>query len=107
MNNKASEDKPIGRRGVTKMPGHMPAFMFATGIENSVPTLDGGRVRVDEMEKCGHYTHWRTDFDLVEEMGIHFLRYGPPLHRTFLGVEHYDWSFADETFNDLHQRDLV
>jgi hypothetical protein len=27
--------------------------MFATGIENSYPTIDGGRVRVDEMAKCG------------------------------------------------------
>ena len=25
-------------------------FMFATGIENSVPTIDGGRTRIDEME---------------------------------------------------------
>ncbi|MDQ3820209.1 MAG: glycoside hydrolase family 1 protein, partial [Acidobacteriota bacterium] len=77
-----------------------PAFMFATGIENSAPTIKGGRVRVDEMEKCGHYEHWRKDFDLVEEMDIRFLRYGLPLHRTFTGPDHYDWSFADETFAD-------
>jgi beta-glucosidase len=32
-------------------------FMFATGIENSYPTIQNGQVRVDEMEKCGHYTH--------------------------------------------------
>src|SRR5947199_9230095 len=94
-------------KGVVKMMGNMPAFMFATGIENSAPTLDGGRVRVDEMETCGHYKYCRTDFDLVEEMDIHFLRYGPPLHRTFLGVDRYDWSFADETFNDLRRRDIV
>jgi beta-glucosidase/6-phospho-beta-glucosidase/beta-galactosidase len=86
---------------------HTQAFMFATGIENSAPTIGGGRIRVDEMEKCRHYQYWRQDFDLVQEMGIHYLRYGPPLHRTFLGVEHYDWSFADETFGDLKRRDLV
>lgn len=67
----------------------------------------GERVRVDEMETCGHYTHWRTDFTLVEEMDIHFLRYGLPLHRTFLGVDHYDWAFADVTFGDFRQRDLI
>ena len=89
------------------MKNHMPAFMFATGIENSIPTLENGRVRVDEMETCGHYQKWRTDFDLVEEMDIRFLRYGPPLHRTFRGVDRYDWSFADETFTDLRQRDIV
>ncbi|HEY0776775.1 MAG TPA: hypothetical protein VGD56_02295, partial [Gemmatirosa sp.] len=52
-------------------------FLFATGIENSYPTIRDaarGRVRVDEMEKCGHYAHWRTDFDLVEELGTSFLR---------------------------------
>jgi beta-glucosidase len=84
-----------------------PAFMFATGIESSIPTIRNGSVRVDEMEKCGHYEKWRTDFDLVEELGIRFLRYGPPLHRTFLGRGNYDWSFADETFSDLRRRDII
>lgn len=85
----------------------VPAFMFATGIENSIPKIQNNRVRVDEMEKCGHYEKWRTDFDLVQEQGIIFLRYGPPLYRTFLGVDHYDWSFADETFADLRKRNII
>ena len=59
--------------------------MFATGIENSIPTIQNGKVRVDQMESCGHYRHWRTDFDLVEDMGLHYLRYGPPLHTSLLG----------------------
>lgn len=84
-----------------------PSFMFATGIENSIPTIKQGRVRIDEMAKCKHYEYWREDFQLVEEMGICFLRYGPPLHKTFLGVERYDWEFADLTFNDLRRRDIV
>jgi beta-glucosidase len=81
--------------------------MFATGIENSVPTIDNGRTRVDEMESCGHYTHWQQDFALVEEMGIGYLRFGPPIHKTWLGVDRYDWSFADQTFGDLKQRNIV
>lgn len=52
-----------------------PTFMFATGIENSAPTIGGGKMRVDEMEKCGHYERWREDFDCVQELGINFLRY--------------------------------
>jgi len=84
-----------------------PGFIFATGIENSNPTIQGGRVRMDEMEKCGHYTHWRTDFDLVQRLGIDFLRYGPPLHHCMRGAERYDWSFADETFNEIRLRDIV
>src|SRR5947199_546324 len=84
-----------------------PAFMFATGIENSIPTIQQGRVRIDEMEKCRHYQYWREDLQLVEELGICFLRYGPPLHRTFLGPGRYDWSFADETFLDLKRRNMM
>ncbi|MEW6130871.1 MAG: family 1 glycosylhydrolase [Acidobacteriota bacterium] len=84
-----------------------PAFLFATGIENSTPTIHEGRVRMDEMEKCGHYQNWQRDFELVDEMGIHFLRYGPPLYRTFLGADRFDWSFADETFAALKRCDIV
>jgi beta-glucosidase len=82
-------------------------FMFCTGIENSIPMINNGRTRVDQMEVCGHYERWREDFDLVEELGIHFLRYGPPIHRTFLGPGKYDWEFADLTFNDLKRRDIT
>jgi beta-glucosidase len=85
----------------------IPPFMFATGIENSYPTVQGGTVRVDEMEKCRHYDHWHTDFDCVEDLGLHVLRYGPPLHRTWLGPDRYDWAFTDLTFGDLLVRDIT
>ena len=81
-------------------------FMFATGIENSYPTIllpDGTTKRVDEMEKTGHYVHWEKDFDLVKEMGIEFLRYGPPYYKTHLGPGIYDWSFTDATFNRMKE----
>ncbi len=84
-----------------------PFFMFATGIESSDPTIHGGRTRIDQMEKCGHYDNWRLDFDLVEELGLRFLRYGPALHRTLLGPGRYDWEFADVTFADLKRRNLA
>ena len=87
-------------------PRPMHEFMFATGIENSYPTValpDGSTMRVDEMQKTGHYERWREDFGLVVEMGIPFLRYGPPYYRTHLGPGRYDWSFADETFNALSE----
>jgi beta-glucosidase len=81
--------------------------MFATGVENSIPTIKGGTLRVDEMESCGHYRHWRKDFDLVEEMGIRFLRYGPPLHTSLVAADKFDWEFADVTFAELRRRDIV
>lgn len=85
----------------------MLTFAFATGIEGSAPTIANGRVRMDEMEKCGFYRHWRTDFDLVEELGLEFLRYGPPLHRTWRGEGKYDWEFADLTLAALRRRGIV
>jgi len=81
--------------------------MFCTGIENSAPTLDGGRTRVDEMHSCHHYARWQEDFALVQELGIDHLRYGPPLHKTLLGPGRHDWEFADLTFADLKRRNIV
>jgi beta-glucosidase/6-phospho-beta-glucosidase/beta-galactosidase len=82
-------------------------FLFATGIENSNPTIQNGKVRMDELEKCGHYKFWQKDFDLVQELGIEYLRYGPPIHTTWLGPGKYDWTFADLTFNDLLRRNIM
>ena len=89
------------------MPG--TKFMFSTGIENSYPNIilpDGTRKRVDEMEKCGHYEHWQTDFMLVKELGIEYLRYGPPLFSTHTGPGQYDWSFSDMVFNRLKELEI-
>lgn len=79
--------------------------MFATGIENSYPTvfIDGKKVRVDELAKTGHYKHWQEDFQLVKEMDIEFLRYGPPYFSTHIGPGQYNWSFADDTFARLKE----
>jgi beta-glucosidase len=81
--------------------------MFATGVENSVPTIDGGKTRIDEMESCHHYDRWQEDFALVQDMGIGYLRYGPPIHRTWLAPGRYDWDFADQTFAALKRRNIV
>ncbi|MER3464836.1 MAG: glycoside hydrolase family 1 [Chitinophagaceae bacterium] len=84
--------------------------MFATGIENSYPLIrlaDGSSFRVDEMEKAKHYENWEKDFQLVKELGINFLRYGPPLYKTFLGPGKYDWDFADKTFCRLKELDIT
>ena len=83
--------------------------MFASGIENSYPTIEwqGKKVRRDEMEECGHYKQWRDDFKLVKEMGISYLRYGPPLYQSHQASEKYDWSFADETFGALRDAGIT
>ena len=79
------------------------SFMFASGIENSSPTIGHGRIRRDQMEECGHYTHWRTDLALAAGLGIRSLRYGVPLHRCWLAPLRYDWDFADQAFAELRR----
>lgn len=81
-------------------------FMFATGIENSYPTIqlpNGSTKRVDEMEKTDHYARWGEDFELVRSMEITYPRYGPPYYKTHLGPGKYDWEFADMTFKRLEE----
>src|SRR3712207_8000588 len=81
-------------------------FLFATGIENSAPTIQGGRVRRDQMAECGHYDRWREDFALVREVGCTLLRYGPQLHTTLRAPGLHDWAFADETFPVLRRMEI-
>ncbi len=88
----------------------MPAFMFATGIENSCPTIrnaDGSRRRVDEMAKCGHYEHWKEDFALAAQIGCDTLRWGPAIYKTWLGDGKYDWEFADLAMAELKRLDIT
>lgn len=85
-------------------------FMFATGIENSYPTIrsaDGKTKRVDELEKTRHYKYWRDDFQLVKELGIRVLRYGGPYYSMHRGPGKYDWGFTDETFRALRKLKIV
>ena len=85
-------------------------FMFTTGIENSYPTIplpDGTTKRVDEMEKTFHYDKWETDFRLLQEVGIEFLRYGPPYYKTHARPGQFDWDFTDATFRRLHELDVT
>ena len=82
-------------------------FMFATGIECSYPTIEGGRLRRDLLEECGHYARWQEDLHLVRELGLRWLRYGLPYHRTHLGPGRYDWSFADLAMAEMRRLDIT
>ncbi|MBV9508308.1 MAG: family 1 glycosylhydrolase [Acidobacteriia bacterium] len=99
MNKKSEGSK---RRGARHRRLHN--FLFATGIENSYPMVSGANGfdrRVDEMAKCDHYRRWKEDFQLVQEFGLEYLRYGPPYYREHLGPGKYDWEFADLTYAEL------
>lgn len=85
-------------------------FIFATGIECSYPLFtdtDGRKRRMDQLTATFHYDHWRHDLALVHQLGVKFLRYGPPYHRTHLGPDRYDWEFTDGVFAELHRLGIV
>lgn len=84
----------------TKEPGN---FMFATGIECSYPTIDNGRVRRDELEECGHYERWQEDLQLVEGLGLKYLRYGLPYYHVHVAPGKFDWEFADQAMAEMRR----
>jgi beta-glucosidase len=86
--------------------GPLVPFLLATGIENSYPTIlgrGGLTQRIDEMAKTGHYERWREDFALVRELGLEYLRWGPPYYQVHQGPDRYDWSYADEALVELQR----
>lgn len=86
------------------------AFMFATGIECSYPTIAGpnGRsVRVDELERTFHYDHWKQDLALLSELGLRYLRYGPPYYRIHASAEVFEWDFSDAVFAEMERLRII
>jgi beta-glucosidase/6-phospho-beta-glucosidase/beta-galactosidase len=81
-------------------------FMFAVGIECSYPTI-AGNVRVDQLAATGHYEMWQTDLKLVRELGLRYLRYGPPIHRIYVGKGEYDWSFLDPVMHEMRRLGII
>lgn len=77
-------------------------FLFTSGVENSYPTLPSG-VRVDQMEKCGHYGWWEEDFGLARELRLDALRYGPAYYRTHVAPDRFDWEPADAPMRRLEE----
>ena len=92
-----------GKDGSGLPTGDARNFMFATGIECSYPTIDGGRIRRDELEECGHYRHWRKDLQLVRDLGLKYLRYGLPYYSVHQGPGKYDWEFADQALAEIRR----
>ena len=93
-----------GRAAERQRPRRVPnvrGFMFATGIECSYPTIEGGRWRRDQMHATGHYRRWAEDLELAREVGVTHLRYGPPLHLIWQAPGRYDWTLVDEVMADL------
>lgn len=84
----------------------MRHFIFATGIECSYPTVQGGKRR-DQLAETGHYDRWRQDFQLCLDVGANVVRYGPPYYRMHVGPHDYDWTFTDEVLPVMRQMGLT
>ncbi|HZL38424.1 MAG TPA: family 1 glycosylhydrolase [Tepidisphaeraceae bacterium] len=80
-------------------------FMFAVGIECSCPKIEAGRV--DQLRDTGHYEMWQTDLKLVRELGLRYLRYGPPIYRIWKEKGEYDWSFLDPVMHEMRRLGIV
>ncbi len=84
----------------------MKNIIFATGIEGSYPTVQGG-IRRDQMAETGHYERWRQDFQLCLDVGAKVVRYGPPYYQVHLGAGRYDWSLTDEVLPAIREMGIT
>ena len=90
--------------------GYAGNFLFATGIECSYPTIkakNGVTIRRDLLEECGHYDCWKTDLQLVKEMGLQVLRYGLPYYSIQTGPDSYNWEFADAAMAEMRRLEIT
>jgi len=77
--------------------------MWAAGIEDTFithPWPATGRT-LDEYELTNHYLRWHEDIGLFDELGLKHVRYGIPWHRINPSQKHWEWSFADQSFERL------
>lgn len=72
-------------------------FIWAAGIEDTfVPQVRPGHRPLDEYELMGHYTHWREDLALANEVGLQALRWGIPWYKVEPEPGKFDWRWIDE-----------
>ena len=72
-------------------------FIWAAGIEDTfVPQVRPGHRPLDEYELLGHYTHWREDLALTNEVGLRALRWGVPWYKVETEPGKFDWSWIDQ-----------
>lgn len=81
-------------------------FMFGVGIECSCPVIEGNQ-RVDQLRDTGHYELWQTDLKLVRELGLRYLRYGPPIYKIWIAKGKYDWSLLDPIMHEMRRLGIV
>ena len=68
-----------------------------------MPVNGKAKKRVDDLDKCGYDNYWK-DFDLVMELGIQFLRYGPPIYTTYPGFLLYQTCISYKDARRLYDK---
>ncbi len=68
--------------------------IFLTGIEGSDPVVDGVR-RNQLKEAHDFYLHYKERLANIRDLGLTWLRFGPPYSQIHLGKDDYDWQFMD------------
>jgi beta-glucosidase/6-phospho-beta-glucosidase/beta-galactosidase len=81
-------------------------FLLATGIECSAPMIRGG-IRRDELRLTGHWERVEEDLDLVNALGIGWLRYGIPFHVVAADPDGtLDWTWTDRAMLAMRERGI-
>ena len=76
----------------------VPGPIWALGIEDTFvphPAARTGRV-LDAYVLTGHDRLWRSDLQLVADIGVRWLRYGIPWYRVNPAPGVWDWTWTDE-----------
>src|SRR5215207_4058323 len=75
----------------------VPAPIWALGIEDTfVPHADARTGRVlDEYVLTGHDRLWRSDLQLIADIGVRWLRYGIPWYLVNPAPGVFDWTWTD------------
>lgn len=81
---------------VKRLAGLFPASgVFLTGIESSDPWVEGKR-RNQLIEAHNFAEYWEKRLEKIRELGITWLRYGPPYSQAHLGKDRYDFDLTDK-----------
>lgn len=79
--------------------------IFLTGIENADPFVEGTR-RNQLQEAHDFYVNYEKRLERIKELGINWLRFGPPYSTAHLSKDQYDFSFTDKVIKKCEELEI-
>jgi beta-glucosidase/6-phospho-beta-glucosidase/beta-galactosidase len=79
--------------------------VFLTGIESSDPWVEGKR-RNQLKEAHNFYEHWQKRLENIHDLGIRWLRFGPPYSQTHIGKDAYDFSLVEKVLKKCEELEI-